>query len=178
MKPAGSFRTYKRPPSSLARSIESTPSYSTYWRSILILFSHLYLGLPSGLFLSSLPPKTLCVPILSSIQATWPAHLILLDSITRMLFDEEYRTQISSSRSLLHSPVTSSHLGPYIFLSPLSSKTLSLCFLLIMRDKASHPHKIIDRIILQLILIFIFLDCSLVDKMILHRMVLNISWLE
>jgi len=39
------------------------PPHHTFWRSILILFSHRRLGLPSGLFPSSLPTKTLCYPI-------------------------------------------------------------------------------------------------------------------
>jgi hypothetical protein len=40
-------------------------SYSTSWRSILILSYHLRLGLPSGLFPSSFPIKTLYTPLLS-----------------------------------------------------------------------------------------------------------------
>jgi hypothetical protein len=35
------------------------PSHPTSWRSILILSSHLRLGLPSGLFPSGLPTRTL-----------------------------------------------------------------------------------------------------------------------
>ena len=38
---------------------------STSWRSILILSTHLYLSLPSGLFLSSFPTKTLYTPLLA-----------------------------------------------------------------------------------------------------------------
>ena len=52
---------------SLASPIQSIPSHPTSWRSILILSSHLHLGLPSGLFPSGFPTKTLYMPLLSPI---------------------------------------------------------------------------------------------------------------
>ena len=54
-------------------------SYSTSLRFILILFSHLGLGLLSGLLPSDFPTKTLCVPLRYPIRATRPEHLSLLD---------------------------------------------------------------------------------------------------
>ena len=45
---------------------------------LVILSSHLPLGLPSGLFPSGFPTKTLYTPLLSPIHATCPAHLIPL----------------------------------------------------------------------------------------------------
>ena len=54
-----------------------------FLKSILILSSHLRLGLPSGLFPSGFPTKILFTPLLSPIRATYPAHLIILDIITR-----------------------------------------------------------------------------------------------
>ena len=74
-----------------ARSINSIFPHPISWRPILVLSSHLHLGLPSGLFLSGIPTKTLHTPLLSHTSATCPTHLILLDFITRTIMDEEYR---------------------------------------------------------------------------------------
>ena len=51
--------------------------------SILILSSHLGLGLPTCLFSSGFPTKFLYAPLVSPILVTRNTHLILLDFITR-----------------------------------------------------------------------------------------------
>ena len=47
---------------SWVRSIQSTPSQTTFWNYILILFSHLCLGIPGGLFFLTSPHQnSICV---------------------------------------------------------------------------------------------------------------------
>ena len=100
---------------SWANPIQSTYPHPTSWRSILILSTHLRLGLPSGLLPSGFPSKTLYTPLSSPIHATFPAHLILLDFITHTILGEQYKSYSSLLCSLLHSPITSSLLGPNIY---------------------------------------------------------------
>ena len=135
MEPEGSLPHQKSPPPALilARSIQSTVSYFTSWRSILILSSRLRLGLPSGLLPSGFPTTTLHAPLLSPIRAIFPTQLIL-DLFTQIIFGEEYRVLISLC-SFLHSPVTSSLLVPNIIFTTLFSNNLNLLSSLSVRDQ-------------------------------------------
>ena len=148
---------------SWASSIQSIPPHPTSWRSILILSSHLCQGLPSGLHPSGFPPKTLYTPLLSSIHATCPAHLIHLDFITLTILDEEYRSLSSSLCSFLH-------------LNTLFSDTHSLHSPL-MSDQVSCPYKTTGKIIVLYILIFKFFDSKLEDE-ILHWLIASILYLQ
>ena len=143
---------------SWANPIQSIYPHSTSWRSILILSAHLRLGLPSGLLPSGFPTKTLYTPLSSPIRATCPAHLILLDFITRTTLGEEYKTFSSALCNLLHSPITSSLLVPNIFLNTLFSNTLSFLSSRSVNDQVSHPYKATGKITVLYILIFKFLD--------------------
>jgi len=83
---------------SWASPIQSIYPHPTSWRSILILSTHLHLGLASGLFPTGFPTKTLYAPLSSPIRATCPAHLILLDFITRTILGEEYSHAFSVTK--------------------------------------------------------------------------------
>ena len=111
----------------------------TFWSSSLIFSSHLRLGLPSRLFPSGFPTKTLCTLLLSPIHPTCPTHLILLDLIKRTLLGELYGSLNSSLCSFLHSPVTSSLLGPNMLLNTPFSDILRLHSSLTVSDQVSHP---------------------------------------
>jgi hypothetical protein len=123
------YRIHKCPPTvSILSQIDSVnANHPTSWRAILILSSHLCLGLPSCLFPTGFPTKTLYTPLLSLIPATFPAHLILY-FITMKILGEEYRSLKSSCYSFLHSPVISSLECPNIHLCTLFSNALSLPF--------------------------------------------------
>ena len=97
---------------SWARWIQSNfPIHISRW-SLLLLFSHLRMGLPSSLFPSDFTTKTLQVPLLSAIHALCPAHLMSLDLIPEIMFRVKYRSRCSLLRSPFQSPIISSLLRP------------------------------------------------------------------
>ena len=72
------------------------------WRSVLVLSSHLLTDLASCLFPASFPIKTLCAPFLFPMRAQCPAHLIILDLLTRIILPEECRFWNSPLFTLIH----------------------------------------------------------------------------
>ena len=106
------FKSVRHLSLSGANSIQSIPPHPTSWRSILISSSHLRLSLPSGLFASGFPTKTLYTPLTlpHARYVSRPSHSsrFWFYCITRKILGEQCRSLISSSCSFLHSPVTSS----------------------------------------------------------------------
>jgi hypothetical protein len=99
------FTSARHPSLSWANSIQSIPLHPTSWRSVLILSSHLRLGLPSGLFPSCFPTKTLYTPLFFPVRATCAVHLVLFDFITCTVVGEEYRSWSSLLWSFLHTHI-------------------------------------------------------------------------
>jgi len=91
-----------------------------------------------------------------------PSHYSRFDHPNKIC--EEYRSLSSPLCTFLHSPLTSSLLGPNILLNTLFSKTLGLRSSLNASDQVSHPYKTTGKIIVLYILIFKFSDRKLEDK--------------
>ena len=98
---------------SWASPIQSIYPHPTSWRSILILSTHLSLGLPSGLFPSCFPTKTLYAPLSPPIRATCPAHLV-----NRQVLSGQYVlltfTGLKLTYSLSPFPHFASYLSRYV----------------------------------------------------------------
>ena len=137
MEPEVALRIAHHLSLSRATSIQSMNLHPTSWRSILILFYHLHLGLPSRLFPSVFPTKILYTPstIPHTCYTPHPTH-----------FSRFYHpNNIGWGVHLLtfHYVVFSTPLWPWPSWTQIFSSinTLSLRSSLSVSDKDSHPYK-------------------------------------
>jgi phosphatidylserine synthase len=178
MEPVGSLLHPQEPTtcpySEPDQSSPPPPCDPTSWKSILILLFHLCLHLPSGLFLSGFPTKTLYSPFIFPICATLPTHLILHDLMTRIISSEEYKSLCSSLYSLLYLvPLRPKYLHQHSVLQhprptflPQYAR-LSITPIQTNRQNYIYVYSII----------FMFLDSKVEDK-ILYQMIKSIPWLK
>jgi hypothetical protein len=108
-----------------AKLVEFIPTHTIPLLSILILSSYLHLCLPSGLFPSVFPTQTQYAVI--PLHSIYYAHLILLHSLTVIIFGEDHTLWSSLLFSFIEHSVISPLFVPHILLSALFSNTPSLC---------------------------------------------------
>jgi hypothetical protein len=105
---------------SWARSIQPKQTNPIPLIHILILSTHLCLGLRSGLFPSGFPTNILYEFLSPSTHVTCPAHLILLNLIILSVLGEDYKLRSSSLCNFLQPPVTSPSSVQLFFSAPRS----------------------------------------------------------
>ena len=137
------------------------PVHPSLFHFLQTHFISIFPPTPGSSFPQVSPPKTLYAALPYPVHTTCPDHLILL---TRTIFGEKCTSLSSSSCSVLHSPGTSSLLGPNILPRTLFSDILSLRSSLYVSDHDSHPYKTTGKFIVLYFSIFILLDSKLDDK--------------
>jgi len=91
--PRFNYRIHNPPQSvPILRQISQVHCPFHFFNIYFSLSSHRQLGLPNILFPSGFPSNTLYVILISLVQATCSAHLILLDLISRRIFGEKYES--------------------------------------------------------------------------------------
>jgi len=146
-----------------ASPIESIYPHPTSWRSIVILSTHLHLGLPSGLLPSGFPTNALYT---QSPQPYAPHAQPV--SIISILSPAQYwvkTTDHLAPRCAISSiPRYLSLIGRNILLKTMFSTTLSFLYSLKVNNEVKYPYKTTGKIIILYILIFKFFDSILEDE--------------
>jgi len=91
MEPEGSFLFSQDTATDLYQGIQFTDSHQFHLRSILILSSHLCLGLPVWCLSYILSNQNLYAFLIFTVHATWPTNLVLLDLITLITVSVVYK---------------------------------------------------------------------------------------
>jgi len=75
--------------SSYPSQINPVHSLQSYF---LIIHFNIILQFASGVFPSAFPTKTLYAFLFSLVRATYPTHFMILDLITHITFNEQYKS--------------------------------------------------------------------------------------
>ena len=148
---------------SWASPIQSIYPHPTSCRSVLILSTHLSLCLPSGLFPSGFPSKTLYTPS-PHPYAPHAQPISFFSIFSPAQYWVRSKNHLAPRYAVSSTPRYLALLGPNILLNTVFSNTLSFLSSRNVSDQASYPYKTTGKIIVLYILIFKFLDSNLEDK--------------
>jgi hypothetical protein len=141
MEPGDHYRAHKSLPLVPIPSQKyPVHTFSPYCPTIYsnIIF-HLRLGLPSSVSPSSFPTKIFYIFLIFPMRATCPAHIMLHQCITLIIFGEWYKLWSSSLCSLLQPPATSPSYVQIFSLAPCF-QTPSTCVLSLVWKSKFHTH--------------------------------------
>ena len=149
---------------SQASPIQSIYAHPTSWRSILILSTHLRLGLPSSLFPSGFPTKNLYTPS-PDPYAPYAQPISSFSILSHSQYWLRSTNHLAPRYSISSSASLPSPSQVKIFSSTPCPQTLSGSFPLAMLATKFHIHtKQQTKIRVLYIFIFKFLDSNLEDK--------------